>query len=64
MDSLQLSADLGALDVLHHLAGPRVQVCDVILELVHRGVPPGLPVVLKDAPSMAGWARQKENVSD
>lgn len=53
-NSLQFSDDLGALDVFNHLIGPRVQICEIIIQLFHGCLPGALPV-LRHTSCMAAW---------
>lgn len=58
-NSLQFSADLGALDVHDQLVGLGAHVREVILELVHADLP-GIPAVgLEQAASLAAWTSQE-----
>lgn len=63
MNSLELSADRGALDVLHNAIGLRAQVCEIVLELVE-GHLPGVPAVaLRHTSGMAAWVDKKTELS-
>lgn len=64
MNSLQLSADLGASDVLHHFISLHVQVCEIIPELVDGDFPGGLLLVLlEEASGMAAWSKRETETS-
>lgn len=55
-NSLQFSADLGALDLFQDFICLRVQICEVVVELVNCDFPGSL--LWRNASGMAAWFRE------
>lgn len=57
--SLQFPADLGAHNSLHHLVGPGVQVCHVIVKLVDGDLPGGLLLLPEQTSCLTSYVQNE-----